>query len=386
MKSRINYVLAGSALLLLSCGRPNELAEKKEELQQYKAEMQELKTKIASLEEEIAGLDPDFAKENREAALITTIPVAVKKFEHFIEVAGEVASRQNIVLTAEVPGTVQRINVREGDEVKKGQVLMNLEASASQRAIAELKTALDLATTVYERQANLWEQKIGTEIQFLEAKNKKESIERQLETAQVQLDKSIIRAPFSGSVEEVVVKLGETAMTGSELLRLVGSDRMYVESDISEAYIGSFDKGDSVILTFPATGENYGTVISSVGRVINKENRTFKIEISLPSKAVENVKPNQLAVVKIKDFVKDQAIVVPTYLIQHDNKGEYVFIVEKTDDALVAKKMPIETGITYKNETLVENGLSGKEELVGQGFRNVADGFNVKKAEASLKE
>lgn len=384
MKSRINYVLACLVLLLVSCGKPNELAEKKEELQQYKDQMQELKTKIETLEGEIATLDPGFAKDHREAALITTLPVTVKDFEHFIEVAGEVASRQNIVLTAEVPGTVQRINVREGDEVKKGAILLSLEASSTQRAIAELQTALDLATTVYERQANLWKQQIGTEIQYLEAKNKKESIERQLETAQVQLDKSVIRAPFSGSVEDIVVKLGETAMAGTELVRLVGADRMYVESDISEAYSGSFHKGDSVILNFPSTGENHGTVISSVGRVINKENRTFKIEVSLPSEVVAKVKPNQLAVVKIRDFVKDKAVVIPTYLIQHDNKGEYVFIVEKKDSATVAKKVPITTSITYKEETLVENGLSGNETLVDQGFRNVADGFNVKRAEASI--
>lgn len=384
MKSIINYLLAFSVLWLISCGKPDQLAEKRAELKAAKAEAQELKAKITTLEEEIADLDPNYAKIHRDPTLITTIPVAVKDFAHFIEIAGEVDSRQNIVLTAEVPGTVEQINVREGDEVRKGTVLIRLDASSTQRTIDELETALELATTVYERQANLWEQKIGTEIQYLEAKNKKESIERQLETAKVQLGKSVIRAPFSGSVEEIPVKLGETAMAGTELLRLVGTDKMFIEADISEAYIGSFDPNDSVKVHFPATNATYGTIITSVGRVIDKENRTFKIEIKLPSNMSAIVKPNQLAVVKINDFVKEEAVVVPTNLIQRDNAGEYVFIVEKGDSLSIARKVHIESGKSYKNETLVKKGLSGEELLVDQGFREVADGFNVKMAQVSL--
>ena len=384
MKSNINYLLASIMLLLISCSEPDELAEKKEELQGYKNEMQELKVKIAALEDEISDLDPDFAKSNRKATLVTTTPVEVKDFEHYIEVSGEVSSRQNIVLTAEVPAVVEKINVQEGDRVTKGQVLLVLDASGTQRSIDELKTALELATTVYQRQANLWKQKIGTEIQYLEAKNKKEALERQLQTAQVQLAKSIIRAPFAGTVEEVVVKVGETAMVGSQLIRIVGSENMYVEADVSEAYIGSFEKGDSVELQFPSSGESYNSVISSIGRVINKENRTFDIEVKLPSKALSVSKPNQLAVVKIKDFEKSKAIVVPTNLIQSDNRGQFVYIVDRTDSVAVAEKVHIERGMTYKNETLVKSGLTGKEELIDQGFREVAEGLNIKEAQSSL--
>lgn len=381
MKSRINYYLVGLVLLQLSCGKPDQLEEKKAELQEYKDEMQELKGKIEKLENEIVQLDPNFGKSNRQTTIVSTLPVEIRDFEHFIEVGGEITSRQNVVLAAEVTGMVQRIHVREGNEVKKGDILLSLDASATQRTIAELETALELATTVYERQSNLWKQQIGTEIQYLEAKNRKESVERQLESAQVQLSKSIIRAPFPGSVEEVIIKVGETAMPGSELLRLVGSDKIFVEANVSEAYVGNFSKGDKVELVIPSTGETYVSELTSVGGVINKENRTFKVEIELPEAIKNHVRPNQLAVVKISNFIKQDAIVIPTNLIQYDNRGAYVYVVHNEGDSPAARKVYVEGGITYNNQTLIEKGLEGGELLIDKGFRNVSDGFEVKLAE-----
>lgn len=381
MKSRINYYLLGLVLFQFGCSKPDQLEEKKAELQQYKDEMQELKVKIEALEEEIAQLDPDFGKSNRQTTIVSTIPVKVVDFEHFIEVGGEVTSRQNVVLAAEVTGMVQRVHVRDGQEVKKGDVLISLDASATQRTIAELKTALELATTVYERQSNLWKQQIGTEIQYLEAKNKKESVERQLESAQVQLSKSIIRAPFSGSVEEVIIKVGETAMPGTELIRLVGSDKIFVEANVSEAYVDSFSKGDKVELVIPSSGETYVSELTSVGGVINKENRTFKVEVELPEALKTKVKPNQLAVVKISDFIKQDAIAIPTNLIQYDNRGAYVYVVNQEGESPTARKVYVEGGITYNNQTLIEKGLQEGELLIDKGFRNVSDGFEVKLAD-----
>lgn len=381
MKSRINYYLLGLVLFQFGCSKPDQLEEKKAELQQYKDEMQELKVKIEALEEEIAQLDPDFGKSNRQTTIVSTIPVKVVDFEYFIEVGGEVISRQNVVLAAEVTGMVQRVHVRDGQEVKKGDVLISLDASATQRTIAELKTALELATTVYERQSNLWKQQIGTEIQYLEAKNKKESVERQLESAQVQLSKSIIRAPFSGSVEEVIIKVGETAMPGTELIRLVGSDKIFVEANVSEAYVDSFSKGDKVELVIPSSGETYVSELTSVGGVINKENRTFKVEVELPEALKTKVKPNQLAVVKISDFIKQDAIAIPTNLIQYDNRGAYVYVVNQEGESPTARKVYVEGGITYNNQTLIEKGLQEGELLIDKGFRNVSDGFEVKLAD-----
>ncbi len=385
MKARINYYLVGLVLFQMSCGKPDQLAEKKAELQQYKDEMQELKVKIETLEHEIAQLDPSFGKSNRQTTIVSALPIEVRDFEHFIEVGGEVTSRQNVVLAAEVTGVAQRIHVREGEVVRRGDILLSLDASATQRAIAELETALELATTVYERQSNLWKQQIGTEIQFLEAKNRKESVERQLESAQVQLSKSIIRAPFSGAVDEIIIKAGETAMPGSELLRLVGSDKIFVEADVSEAYVGSFSKGDKVELAFPSIGETYTSELTSVGGVINKENRTFKVEVALPDKIKAKVKPNQLAVVKISNFIKEDAVVIPTNLIQYDNRGAYVYVVNKSDTVLTAQKVYVESGIAYNNQTLIEKGLTGEEMLINQGFRNVSNGLEVKLADNSVQ-
>jgi membrane fusion protein, multidrug efflux system len=375
------YLFTLVTLFATACGEQQEGVEaKKAQLKEYRNEAKELQSKIAALEEEIAVEDPNYATANKNATLITTLPVQHKSFEHYIQVSGSVASDRNITINAEVPAKVTRINVEEGDHVKKGQVLITQDAETIRRNIAELETSLELANTRYERQANLWKQNIGTEIQYLEAKNNKESLERRLASTQSQLDNYILRAPFSGTIDEVFVKEGEVTMAGVPMLRLVSMEDMYVVADVSEAYLGEFEKGDSVTVSFPSLDRTIQSSISTVGQVINENNRTFEVRVKLP-KDNRLLKPNLLAVLEIKDYEQDSAIVVPTNLVQNDNRGDYVFVARKTEDGMTAEKKRVERGMTYNNETLIKSGLAQGEQLINEGAREVGEGGEVKIAE-----
>jgi membrane fusion protein (multidrug efflux system) len=370
-------------LMVLGCQQRNQLEEKLAELDEKKIEMAKLKESIGQLEKEIAKLDPDFAKINRKATLVTTLPVAHTHFESFIEVSGSVESRKNVIISAETPGLIEKIYVVEGEFVRLGQTMIKLNSDLLMKSYEELKTNYELAATMYERQSNLWEQKIGTEVQYLEAKNRKEALENQIETLRSQIDKTYIKAPFTGTIDELDAKLGQYAQPTIPLIRLVSLDDMYIKADVSEAYIGTIKKGEPTTVNFASLNEEFETTISSIGQVINPNNRTFTIEVKVPDLTYP-LKPNLVAVVKIKDFEADDAIVIPNNLIQKDNRGDYVYIVTKNSENPVARKIPVERGKTYKNQTMITNGLSGGEELINEGFRDVSDGMNVKVVEDSV--
>ena len=371
------------ALLAMSAcgGTDSGLEGKKAELKEYREELKDLKSKISSLEKEIASEDPT-ALNRDKATLVTTEPVPVKTFRHFLEVRGSVTSDRNITISAEAPAMVQRVLAQEGERVKKGQVLVQQDAETSRRGLEELQTSLELATTRFERQKKLWDQKIGTEIQFLEAKNAKETLERRIAASRSQLANYTVRAPFSGTIDRVFIKEGEMAQPGVPLVRLVSLQDMFIEADVSESYLGEFQVGDTVEVTFPSLNKSLTSTISSIGEVIDQNNRTFSIEVKLPSDA-KLLRPNLLAVLRIEDFHQPNAVVVPTNLILSDNQGDYVYVATEQEGGLVATKKRVERGLTYQNETLIASGLDGDEQLINQGFREVAEGMRIKEAETS---
>ena len=369
-------------LALVACGgTDNDLDGKKAELKEYREEFKELKSKISALEEEIAAEDPT-ALNRDKATLVTTEPVPTKTFRHFLEVRGSVTSDRNITISAEAPAMVQRVLAQEGERVKKGQVLIRQDAETSRRGLEELQTSLKLATTRFERQKKLWDQKIGTEIQFLEAKSAKETLERRIASSRSQLANFTVRAPFSGSIDKVFIKEGEMAQPGIPLVRLVSLQDMFIESDVSESYLGKFEVGDTVEVTFPSLKQSLTSAISSIGEVIDQNNRTFSIEVKLPGDA-KLLRPNLLAVLRIEDFHQPDAVVVPTNLILSDNQGDYVYVATEQDGQLTATKKPVERGMTYDNETMIASGLNGDEKLISQGFREVAEGMRIKEAETN---
>ena len=381
--NKIQLSVWSLALLAMSAcgGTDSGLEGKKSELKEYREELKELKSKISSLEEEIAAEDPT-ALNRDKATLVTTEPVPVKTFRHFLEVRGSVTSDRNITISAEAPAMVQRVLAQEGERVKKGQVLVQQDAETSRRGLEELQTSLELATIRFERQKKLWDQKIGTEIQFLEAKNAKETLERRIAASRSQLADYTVRAPFSGTVDRVFIKEGEMAQPGVPLVRLVSLQDMFIEADVSESYLGEFQTGDTVEVTFPSLNKSLTSTISSIGEVIDQNNRTFSIEVKLPGDA-KLLRPNLLAVLRIEDFHQPNAVVVPTDLILSDNQGDYLYVATEQDGQLTAMKKPVERGLTYNNETLITSGLTGDEQIIKEGFREVAEGMAIKKAEKS---
>jgi membrane fusion protein, multidrug efflux system len=372
------------ALSMAACSRGEAtLEEKREELEKQRRVMENAQARINELEREIAVLDPGAVAAPSRNVLVTVQELEPRTFSNYLEVRGIVESRRNITISAENPGVVQRIAVREGDEVRRGQVLLQQDNEVMQRNRAELQTSLDLATTVYERQARLWEQNIGTEVQYLQAKNNKESIEQRLRSLQAQIDRTSPRAPFNGVVDQVMIREGENAMPGTPMVRIVGLEDMYVQADVSEVYMERIRSGDSALVQIPSMNLERRAVIRAVSRVINPQNRTFSVEIALPG--ASQLRPKMLAVVQIQDFVKENAIVVPSNIIQQDRRSNYIFVAQPSGNRHLARRVNIERGPTFRNQTLVTSGLQGNELLIRDGFREVADSVAVQIVQDTLR-
>ncbi|MCH7400454.1 efflux RND transporter periplasmic adaptor subunit [Belliella kenyensis] len=372
MKLSSKFLILPIAMLVIACGGNDELAQKKSELEEKRKEVATLNSEIEALEKEIAKLDPEFGKTVRKSVLITTTTPSKENFRHFIELTGAVLSKKNVAISGEVSGRIQEVRAVEGMRVNKGDVLATIDSESVERNMDEVQKQLELATIVFEKQERLWKQEIGTEIQYLEAKNRKETLEKNLSGIKTQLDRTKVRAPFTGTIETVNVRLGELVQPGTPMFQFVGESDLFIEADVSERYVGIVGKGDSVEIAFPSIKQTLKSKVSSVGSVINPNNRTFKVEVFLPR--MENVKPNMISIVKINDYEKDNAITVPNYLILQDSKGDYVFVVENEQ----SKKRYITRGMTYKEITEVKEGLNGSEVLVDKGFREVGDNFTVK--------
>ncbi len=375
--------LAGAA----ACSSPADNAEveaKKKSLEEARKEFATIKDKIDQLEKELAEIDPEFARQNNNAILVSTFIAEKKPFEHKVEVRGAVESRRNVTISAQAIGEIEKVYVREGQQVAKGQILVSQNADVVRNTIAELKTNLDLAASVYEKQSKLWEQKIGTEVQYLQAKNNKESLERKLATANAQLDMAIVRAPFSGTVDQLPAKEGEVASPGMPLVRIVSPEDMYIKADVSERFIGKFKAGDQVEIYFPTLARRLSSKISSVGQVINAENRTFIVEVNLP-RIDFTIKPNQVTVLELRDYVSEATLAVPTRIIQRDEEGQFIFTIDNRGDRMLAKKIHVVTGITYNSETEILEGLAGSEQIVDQGYRDLTEGVEVVLADSVKK-
>lgn len=359
------------AALAISCAQEEGVDAKKTRLAELKDQVSSMNSEIKTLESEISKLDPEFAKSNKKSILITTATARKGEFSHFVEVTGSVLSKKNVSISAETSGRILEVPAIEGMRVTKGQILARIDAESIQRNIEEMESSLELATTIFQKQERLWNQKIGTEIQYLEAKNRKEGLEKSLAAMTTQLDKALVKAPFNGTVESVDVRMGELVQPGLPMFQFVGDSDLFIQADVSESFVGVLSKGDSVDVEFPSINKAMKTRVSSVGGVINPNNRTFKVEVFLPN--LFEVKPNMISILKIKDYENKESVIVPAHLILADNQGDYIFIVENG----TAKKKYVKRGLTYGDETEIKEGLTGTETIVDKGFREVGDNFSV---------
>ncbi|MCU0446478.1 MAG: efflux RND transporter periplasmic adaptor subunit [Microscillaceae bacterium] len=378
MKTNFKIIFLLVALFLTACGGSKDSVEaKKQQLRQKQKDLEQLQAEIKGLEKEIGKLDPSFAKSVSSAVLVTTAAVSSDKFTGYAEVQGSVKTDNNVILSAEASGIIRSLNVIEGQAVGAGQVLLAQDGEILQKNIAEVKSSLELAEITFKRQENLWNQKIGTELQYLQAKNAKEGLEKRLQTLYAQAKLGIVTAPFSGIVDEIFVKRGQAAMPGQQLLRLVSSSQVKVVAEVSEAYLGKVRRGDVITIAFPSLDKEVEAPVSLIGQTINPENRTFRVEAMLANPD-NMLKPDLLAKIKLKNYEKSNALVVPTHLIQRDKAGEYVFVLAKDQAKTIAKKIRVKSGNTFKNRTEINEGLKVEDVLIDEGFREVLEGTEVK--------
>jgi RND family efflux transporter MFP subunit len=372
-------ILLTFTVALAACDSGDKTEQLKAELATLKQEIQEKTVKVNELEAQIAQLDPNFSKKQDRSILVKTNKVAQQDFVHKIQVQGQVASRRNITLGAETMGRAIQVNVETGDDVKRGQLLVKFEAESTINSIKEVETALSLATTIFEKQANLWKQEIGTEVQYLEAKNRKESLERQLATLKSQLDKAEIRAPFNGRVNDVMVNLGELVQPGLPVVSLVGNEQMYLKAEVSEKYINDFEVGDEVEVYLPSIKQSFKSKVSAISYVINSANRTFQLDVKMTNQSLE-LKPNQFARLQLADYTSEKTIVVPSDIIQQDNIGDFVYAVNTKEGKKVADKVRVERGLTYDGNTEVLKGLKAGDEVITEGYRDAVTGISIQVA------
>lgn len=376
---RILIAISITAFMLACGAKKDDLAAKKEQLIQKKKELAKLEAEVKALEKEIAALDPAFKEELEDRTLITTLPVARTTFAHYIEARGSVEAEKNVLITPQTVGKIVKIYVKEGQVVSPGQVIARQDVDVILKNIEQLKAQLELATTLFEKQKRLWEQKIGTEVQYLQAKTNKEALERQLAALQAQADLAVIRAPFGGVIDEVFAKEGEVAAQATPIARLVSLNEIKVVAELSEAYLNQVKKGDEVLVELPALQETQKARITYVGQVIDPTNRTFRIEVALRNPGGK-IKPEMIAVVKLKDSEVPDAVVIPVSLVQEDAAGKFVYIVDTTTQTV--QRRNIEIGSVYDGKAQVLKGLEGNEVLVNEGFRFVSEGKKVKIAKS----
>jgi membrane fusion protein, multidrug efflux system len=361
-------VAAGAILLAVSCSEPP--VEK--QIEQLQKEIQKTEVTLKKLEAELKKLNGESSMTADFDKLVSTISPQTGAFNTYIEMPGKIISRQNILVGPEVNGNITALYVTNGQVVQKGQILAKVDDQLLISQIAELESSLSLASDLFYRQEKLWEQKVGSELQFLQAKNNKENLEKRLATLQTQVSKTTVRAPMSGIVDEVFLKLGEMAGMGSPICRMVNLSDIYIEAEVSEKYIGKVKKGDQVEIFYPSFKRSQIATVSAITQVINPGNRTFKIEVKV-SNTDGMLKPNLLATVRLLDYSNPSTIIVPTKLIQLTSAGAYIFTVEGE----IAKKRNIVIGKNFGGQTEVLEGLDGSEVIIDLGFRDVTDGDKV---------
>jgi len=370
------YAFALTALLTVTaCNKQidNSLEGKRQRLLELKKQAAKIKSEIATLEAEIAKANPTSVAKK----LVEAESLVAQDFAHYVEVQGNVASEQNVIIAPEIPGVIIKRYVQVGDMVRKGQVIAEIDAENIRKNIAEIETRLELARTIYERQANLWNQKIGSEVQYLQAKNNMEALEKALATAKTQLSKALVKAPIDGMVEDLMQNVGEMANPAVPMGRIINIAQVEINADVSEVYTTSIKRGDEVIVSFPALNKEWPLKVHMVGQFINPTNRTFKIQMRTANPE-GLLKPNSLAVIKIRDFFRKNAIVVPSHLIQQSASGEqFIYVLRDKNGKPTVERVVIKTGKSYGGKTLVEEGLSIGDRIITKGYNEVVNGDEV---------
>jgi len=378
------YIFILSFVVLVSCGEKEKsvdaliasgnLKELKAERDKLQQQQHDISEKLHLLNEKLESMDS-----LKNVPLITTIEFELIQFDHYLELQGSVATKKNLVLYPEIGGILTKIYVKEGQKVNSGQLLAKIDDGGMSQQLAQLEIQANLAKTTFERQSRLWEQKIGSEMQYLQAKSNYEAQEEAVKQLQSQLAKTTVRAPFSGTIDDIITDQGAVVAPGqTPVIRIVNLEDMYIETDVPEAYLGSVTEGKTVKVNFPILDTVINSKIRQAGNFIDPANRTYKVLVDVPN-SQKNIKPNLTAKLQINDYTKDGAILIPQSVITENAEGEqYVYVADSIQNKIaVAKRVIIKTGKTQGDLIEVINGLKANDHLIKEGARSVKDGQKV---------
>jgi len=335
----------------------------------------QLATQIAQLEAEI---NPDGAKAEQKAITVKVTPSVECVFNHYIQVQGTVDGDQNIAVSPQMAGIVTAVYVKEGTPVKKGQVMVDLDAQVMKQSLEEVNTQLALVTSIYEKQSALWEKKIGSELQYLQAKNNKESLEQRVNTIKEQLKLARIVSPISGTVESVPLRVGEMASPGmpGSTIRVINMSVAKISAEVAETYASRIKDGNDALISFPDLGKEIETKLNFTSRFIDPVNRTFKVESKFSSKEVE-LRANMIAYIKIKDYTNEKAFCLPANYVQTNQDGKYIYIAKQDGDGWVAERRIVKTGMDYNGTIEILEGIVAGEKIITSGFQELNAGQKV---------
>lgn len=373
MKPTIILSLAVSTLLWISCGENSSSTSTNldEQLKEVRNKISELKQQEEQLLKQIGSKS---GKKNN-SKLVEVTEISTSKFTSSIGVEALVDANNSTIATAKVPGTVIQIKARVGQKVNKGDVLATLDNNSLLKSKLELQQQFDFAKTIYEKQMRLWKKGIGTEIQYLTAKNQLESVEKSLNTLNANIDMYSIKSPINGTIEAVDLKVGQVAAPGMPYFKVVNMNKLKAVAEVSETYSGSINQGDFVEVDFPDINKTISGEISFASNYIDPLNRTFKVEVKLP--AIKAAKPNMIAKLRIVDYQSEKAIVVPSNCVQKTERETFVMGINNTKGNITAKKIPVKTGVSNKNTTEILQGLNEGDQIIINGFQELSEGQSV---------
>ncbi len=369
-------VLIATSLLLIACGEKStdDLIKDKN--------ITELKNRKATIQAELEKIDAALVNGNKipeSEALVSVVTIKDTVFNHYLEVQGNVNTKENILVQPEFSGTLTTLNVKAGQRVAKGQILGKVDDAGMSQQLASIENQYALAKTTFERQKNLWDKKIGSEIQFLQAQAQMISAQKSVAQMRAQVAKTVIRAPFSGTIDEVFVERGQVVAPSPQgLMRIVNLSNMYVSTTVPETYIGKLKPGTEVDVFLTSLGKTYKGKVRQVANFINPSNRSFGIEVSVPNP--DNLlRPNQVAKLKIIDYTTNNAIVVPTNVVQEDGEhNRFVFVATNINGKKgVAKKVVVKVGKSSNNVTEILSGLAANDVIITEGVNNIAEGMKL---------
>lgn len=357
-------------VFLFSCAQKSELEEKKARLSQLREEAAATAKEIKSLEADLIKLQGK--QEEQKVKTIGVSPLMPSVFRHFVSVQGSLEAEENLMVSSKMPGTVKAIRVKQGDLVREGQIVAVLDDEILRKSIEEVESGLDQINVMYEKQKALWDQKIGTEMQYLNLKNQKESLEKKLSTLKSQRDQAFVTAPFSGVIDEVFAKVGSPASPGVPLLTLVNTQKVKAVAKVPDSYVAFVKNGDQVQVQFPDLNKTVNARVSYVGRIVDPLSRTFKIEVELPGGNPE-LKPNLLALININDKTSENALVIEENIIQATEDGKTVFVAGEKNGKKVAIQRKVTTGLSYNGKVEILSGLQPGDPLITSGYQDLAD-------------